>query len=140
MEQEPVSMPPAMTPRSAADRLIAALYDRNLEAVVALYEEDATLVCYPGMVVKGISDIRNFLKNLFSLNVDVQYETRVFTDAGDLALFAAKWKILNMVRMPLPMPDASYLVHLIVLRKQPDGAWLIAIDNPWGPERAPTGK
>jgi hypothetical protein len=47
------------------------------------------------MLVKGISDIRNFLKQLFSLKVDVQYETRVFTEVGDLALFTVKWNILE---------------------------------------------
>ncbi len=52
------------------------------------------------MLVKRISDIRNFLKQLFSLKVDVRYETRVFTEVGDFALFTVKWNILNEITMP----------------------------------------
>jgi ketosteroid isomerase-like protein len=129
-----------MSSRITASRLIAALYDRDLEAAMALYEQEATLAGYPGMLVKGISDIRHFLKGLFSLNAHVRYETGVFTESGDLALFTAKWKILNVITTPLPMPKASYPVHISVLRKQPDGSWLIAVDNPWGPEPPPTGE
>jgi len=131
---------PAKTPRIAAGRLIAALHDHDLEAAVALYEEDATLVCYPGMLVKGIPAIRTFLEGLFSLKADVRYDTRVFTEAGGLALFTAKWTLLNEVITPLPMPKVSHLVHVTLLRKQPDGAWLIALDNPWGPELPPTSE
>jgi len=130
----------AKTPRIAASRLIAALHDRDLEAAVALYEDDATLVCYPGMLVKGLPAIRTFLEGLFSLKADVHYGTRVFTEVGDLTLFAAKWTLLNVIQTPLPMPKASYLVHITLLRKQPDGDWLIAVDNPWGPEPPPTGE
>jgi ketosteroid isomerase-like protein len=92
------------------------------------------------MLVKGKPDIRAFLKNLFSLNVDVRYDPSNFTEAGDLVLVSAKWKILKAVNTPLPMPTVSFLVHIIVLRKQTDGAWLIAVDNPWGPEPSPIGE
>ena len=131
---------PAKTPRIAINRLIIALSDRDLEAALALYEEDATLVVYPGMQGKGIPAIRTFFEGLFTLSPEVQYEAKIFTEAGELALFSAKWTILSAIPANLPVPKTSYPVHVAILRKQPDGNWLIAVDNPWGPEQPPTGE
>jgi uncharacterized protein (TIGR02246 family) len=129
---------PAQTPRVAISRLITAVRDYDIEAALALYEEDATLVVYPGMLGKGKQAIRTFYEGIFRLKSEIQHGAEVFTEAGDLTLFTAKWKILSAISQSLPLNRTNY--HVAILRKQTDGNWLIAVDNPWGPEPPPTGE
>jgi uncharacterized protein (TIGR02246 family) len=129
---------PAKTPRVAINSLITALRDRDLEAVLALYEEDATVVVYPGMLGKGKAAIRAFFEGLFRLKPDIEHGVDAFTEAGDLTLFTAKWTILSAISQSLPVHRVNY--HVAILRKQSDGNWLIAVDNPWGPEPPPKGE
>jgi uncharacterized protein (TIGR02246 family) len=124
----------------AINRLVAALNDNDIDALVALYEEDATLVIYPGMVGHGTPAVRRFFERVFTLKPRVKYESLVFTNAGDLVLFTAKWVILSDVPPHLPVPRTDYHVHAAILRKHPDGDWLISVDNPWGPELPPEGE
>ena len=112
--------------------------DRDLEAVLELYEEDATLVVYPGMLGKGITAIRTFYEGIFRLEPNIQHGPDAFTEAGDLTLFAARWTILSPIPPNLPFNKTNH--HAAILRKQADGNWLIAVDNPWGPEPPPIGE
>jgi len=113
---------------------MAALRDRDLEAAVALYETDATVILNPGMLAKGTSSIHAFFEGIFSLKSDPKYEVRHLTEAGDLALFTAKWTIVGPLSPNTQVSRTNY--QAVVLRKQADGGWLIAVDNPWGPGAA----
>jgi len=126
---------PAKTPGAVTTRLVTAVHDRDLEAVLALYEEDATLVVYPGMLGKGKTAIRTFYEGIFRLEGDIQHGAEAFTEAGDLTLYTAKWTIVGPMPPHLPLNRTNY--HAALLRKQPAGNWLIAIDNPWGPDPPP---
>ena len=129
---------PAKTPRLAMNSYISAMLDHDLEAAVALYEADATLVIYPGMLAKGATAIRKFFEGLLSIKPDFHYEAKVFTETDDLALFVARWTILGSIPPGLPVQRSN--CHVAILRKQPDGNWLIAVDNPWGPDPPPKGE
>jgi len=123
------------TPRVAANNLITALCDNDLKALMTLYEEDATLVVRPGMLAQGTAAIRTYYEGLFTLKPDIKYDARVFTETADLALFTANWTILNEALENFPVNRTN--CHVAIMRKQPDGNWLIAVDNPWGPEPPP---
>jgi ketosteroid isomerase-like protein len=122
---------PAETPRVVVDRLIAAIRSRDLDAVVALYEDEANVAIYPGMERKGTSWIREFFNSLFGLEFEYRNELQTLTEAGDLALFTAKWNIEGPIVSTFPIARTNY--QSLVMRRQPDGMWLIAIDNPFGP-------
>jgi uncharacterized protein (TIGR02246 family) len=64
---------PARTPRLAIDRLMSALRDGDLDTVLSMYEEDATLVVYPGMLGKGIEAIRSYYEGVFRVNSEVEH-------------------------------------------------------------------
>jgi uncharacterized protein (TIGR02246 family) len=129
---------PAQTPRVAIGKFLTAVRDRDLEAILALYEQDATVVVYPGMLGKGITAIRTFFEGIFRLEPDIQHGVEAFTEAGDLTLFTAKWTIVGPIPPSLPLNRTNY--HAAILRKQADGNWLFAVDNPWGPEPPPKGE
>ena len=121
-------MMPAKTPRVAVNRLIGALRDHDLQGAVELYEGDAMLAVYPGMVGQGTASIRTFFEGIFRLNTEIRYEVKNIIEVGDLALFTAKWTIIGSLSADLPKTSHQ----ATVMRKQPDGNWLIAVDNPWG--------
>ena len=123
-------MMPAKTPLIVINRLIAAIRERNLESMVALYAQDAILAVQPGSLVQGTASIRSFFEGLFRTNPENRYELKDFIEAGDLALFTAKWTILSPPLPNVPLPTTNH--QAIILRKQPDGNWLIIVDNPWG--------
>jgi uncharacterized protein (TIGR02246 family) len=126
------------TPRIAINNLLAAVRDYDIDATLALYEEDATMVVYPGMLGNGKQAIRKFYEGIFRLEPQIQHGVEAFTDAGDLTLFVAKWNIVGPIPPNLPLNRTNH--HAAILRKQPDGNWLIAVDNPWGPEPPPAGQ
>jgi len=129
---------PAQTPRVLISRLVAAVRDYDIDAALALYEEDATMVVYPGMLGNGKEAIRKFYEGIFRLSPEIQHGVDAFTEAGNLTLFTAKWSIVGPIPPSLPLNRTNY--HVAILRKQQGGNWLIAVDNPWGPEPPPKGE
>jgi uncharacterized protein (TIGR02246 family) len=130
-------MMPAQTPRVAIGRFLAAVRNLDVEAVLALYEPDATVVVMPGMLGQGTTAIRSFYEGIFALKPEIRHGAEAFTEAGDLTLFTAKWTIVTPIPPSLPLNKTNY--HSAILRKQRDGNWLIAVDNPWGPDPPPKG-
>jgi uncharacterized protein (TIGR02246 family) len=123
-------MMPINTPSAVIHTLINAVRDCDVDAVVELFAEDAVLAVYPGSTGQGKPSIRSFFQGLFKMNPKIRYEFKDFIEAGDLALFTAKWTILSDVSQRLPVARTNY--QAIVLQKQPDGNWLIVVDNPFG--------
>jgi ketosteroid isomerase-like protein len=99
--------------------------------IESLYEADATLVPGPGMApISGIDGIRPVLEKLLSSGGTMTVlKSAVFT-GRDVALTHTTWR--------LEMKDESGKPTIMegtgaeVLRRQPDGTWRFAVDNPWG--------
>lgn len=121
---------PGQNPLDTVNKLIEAINRGDLNAAVALYEPQATLVTEPGKPAKGTAAIRAALQDLIALKPTLKGETHQIVEGGDLALFCSKWKLKGAAPdgKPVEMGGASS----DVLRRQADGSWLIVIDNPWG--------
>jgi ketosteroid isomerase-like protein len=122
-----------MSTRNALDtvsQLIEAINGGNLEAALALYEPKASLVAEPGKVARGTAALREALAGFIALKPTLTSEQHQMVEAGDVVLYLSRWSLRgtgpdgNEVKMAGRSSD--------VLRRQPDGTWLIAIDNPWG--------
>jgi uncharacterized protein (TIGR02246 family) len=103
---------------------------RDLDALVDLYEPDAVLVPQPMKVVRGRAAIREALAAFLAM--DAKFEMRVerVLDAGDVALVLTTWRLSGTAPGGGPV-DLSGRSRDVV-RRRPDGRWLIAIDDPWG--------
>lgn len=117
------------TPRLAIRALLTAFQQRDVDAVLALYENNALMVVHPNMIATGRSSLRKVYEGIFSLSGDSRFEEQRFIEGDDLALFSA-----NLAMASNPVTETH--LTTMVLRKQPDGSWLIAMDNPWGPRVA----
>ncbi|MFQ5913066.1 MAG: YybH family protein [Nitrospinota bacterium] len=123
---------PARNPEEL-DRLFSeALNSGNLDALLALYEPQATLTPEPGQVVTGTQAIGEALSAFLAGNPRITLENKTLAQTGDIALSTANWELSGTGPDGNPMKMAGHSVE--VARRQPDGNWLFVIDTPWGLE------
>lgn len=112
-------------------QLIKAINQRDIETAIASYEQEATFVVQPGKVVTGTTAIRNALNGFIAMKPTLTTERQHAIEFGNMALYLSKWNLKGTGPdgKPVQMSGTSS----DVLRRQSDGRWLIALDNPWGP-------
>lgn len=121
----------AETPEHAVELLDCAFNAGDLEAVLAFYEDNATVVPSPNTILRGGAQLRAFFESaLRSGSHAQQLKMRVFETDG-IALFLSRWTLgpTNTT----PGTCEQIFVATTVFRKQADGSWKILIDNPFGP-------
>jgi uncharacterized protein (TIGR02246 family) len=117
-------------PLDTINSLTRAINHGDIETALSLYVSEAILVVEPGKVARGTGPIRTALEGFMSLDPSLKGEIYQILNVGDMALYCARWTLSGT------SPDGKEVemtgVSSDVLRRQPDGQWLIAIDNPWG--------
>ena len=119
MKTDPLSTMVYLTERRAAG---------DTDSALACYTEDAIVMAQPGQPLSGAQSVRQFTINAAALPI-------VF---GKRDVWAADDIALHMVAWTLTVTDEAGSTHDVhgrttdVLKKDADGRWLIAIDNPWG--------
>jgi ketosteroid isomerase-like protein len=107
----------------------------DLDGLRNLYESEAVLVPEPGPgMVAGAAAVREVLEGLLAMNGTMKIVAGAAYRNGDLALTHAHW------RVEVPGEDAMEGTTAEVVRRQPDGSWKYAIDNPWGSAVVGTGQ
>lgn len=117
-------------PVDVVNQLIKAINEGNLDAAVACYEAQAIFVVQPGQVATGTKALRDALAGFITMKTTITAETYKIMQTGDLALYTAKWNATGTA--PDGAPVKLNGTSSDVLRRQADGRWLIAIDNPFG--------
>ena len=119
-----------LTPLDTMTQFFTAMNQCNLEAALNLYEPSASFVKQPGMVVSGKAALREALAGFMALKPVLASEAHQIVESGDLALYCIRWSLqgTDAEGKSMQMNGCSS----DVLRRQADGNWLIAVDNPWG--------
>lgn len=113
---------------SALESFYTAFNDRNIERLLALFEPHAVYITGSGQYAGNRTDIRAALQQALDLETRIIQGPRQTIIAGDIALMMSNWS-----QVPdSAKPDALGGTSTIVFRRQPDGEWLIVIDNPIG--------
>lgn len=112
------------TPRHAVEALLEARGRRDVAAAVACYEPHATVVLEPGKTASGVGAIRAFTEA--TTDLAIAFGAHEIVESGNTALHLARWTL-----RPAGGSEISGCTT-DVLRRQPDGDWLFAIDNAWG--------
>jgi len=118
------------SPTDAVAQLVNAANAGDLEAVLSLYEPGASYVAQPGVVATGTLARREALAGFMALKPTVTSEAHQVVEAGDVVLYCWRWSLrgTDLAGNPAQMSGRS----TDILRRQPNGNWLIALDNPWG--------
>ena len=120
---------PAQNPTQMHKLFGEAFNTGSVDAVLALYEEEAGFVTGPGTSVRGKAAIREALLGFFALRPSIRLETiSVVEGGGDLALLESRWVLdgTGPDGKPVQMTGTSREI----VRQQKDGRWLYAIDDP----------
>jgi uncharacterized protein (TIGR02246 family) len=125
MEDESVS-----TPIDTVNQLASAINRGDVEAALVLYEPDAALMAQPGRLARGSTELRAALKQFIALKPTLQTQAQSVVEVDDIALYVGRWTLHGAD--PTGQAIAMGGESSDILRKQPDGRWLVAIDNPWG--------
>ncbi|HET7478148.1 MAG TPA: nuclear transport factor 2 family protein [Rubrobacteraceae bacterium] len=121
---------PARTPEEVPRLFAAAFGAHDVEAALMLYEPGATLIAQPGHAVTGTEAIREALGGLLALESEFVIEVKKAFQVGDVALLFSDWTLSAAT------PDGQHIEMggrtADVVRRQPDGSWLLVIDDPFG--------
>ena len=115
-----------LNPKDMSPALATAFNASNLDAMAALYSENAVLIDETGAEHRGVEAIKAALKDMLVTGGVMTSTPRLAVIIGDIALSGADWR--------LDTGDGESLEgrSLEVLRRQPDGSWRYLIDCPTG--------
>lgn len=120
----------AQTPTELHQKWAAAFASGDLEAALLCYEHDAVLMAQPGQLVQGHPAIREALQGFLAARPRFDFEFQRSVEMGDLALLYSQWKLSGEGPDGTPFEFAGQTSD--VARRQADGTWKVAIDNPYG--------
>ena len=124
---------PARKPEECDTLLFEAVHRGDLEAIVALYEPNATFVLDSGEIITGRAAIREYARGYLAMKPKFTAEVRATQNGdGDLALTGTTWSVTGIDAEGKPFTSSGKSVE--VVRRQADGTWLFVIDNPHGAE------
>ena len=120
----------ASAPEAVIERFSELLAEGDLDAMVELYEPDATFAPQPGAEVTGREAIRDALAAFLAVKPRLTGRIEKVLCAGDTALVANRWSLSGTAPDGSPVEMAATSAD--VLRRRSDGSWGIVIDDPWG--------
>jgi ketosteroid isomerase-like protein len=119
--------PIARRPEDLPDLFTEAVSDGDLDAAVALYETDGRLALWDERAALGHQQLRDALGEILAIKLPLRRRAGHVFATGSIALLHGHWSIRGRApgRQPLDLAGR----HFSVVRRQADGAWLIAVDR-----------
>jgi uncharacterized protein (TIGR02246 family) len=120
------------TPEQVLKSIVDGINTGNLDALMSLYEPEATFAAQPGSLAHGLPGVRSSLAAFIGMKGTLDLNVTRVLEAGDLALVVGMWSFTGTG--PDGEPVKLTARNADVLRRQSDGSWRFVIDNPWGTE------
>jgi len=102
----------------------------DLDGLMRLYEPDAVSQPRSGDLIRGKKAIRGAFERFLAMKGKFDLQPRRVIASNDVALLISKWMLAGTGPDGAPVTVAGEATD--VARRQPDGTWLLAIDNPYG--------
>jgi uncharacterized protein (TIGR02246 family) len=110
----------------------AAFNAGDIDALLALYEPEAVFVARGGEILRGHDEIRIAFERMFAAKIRIHLETAGIVEGVEgLVLMHGCWTLTGTQADGTPLETMGTSAE--VLRRQPDGSWRYAIDNPFVP-------
>ena len=116
--------------KEADDRLAAALSAGDIDGALDLYTEDCRMMPPGGPMTVGRQEVRRLVQGLIGKSLTIRYEQVRVEQVAD-------GTIMSLGRGVGSLEGASiHSKHILLLKKDPDGVWRIAVDiynfdEPW---------
>ena len=107
-----------------------AFHKKDLEGVLASYEPNAVIVFAPEKPSSGVDAISEGFRQFFAVNPKFEYFGHEVFLNGNLAMHFAPWTMTGKTPEGNEIKQSG--LSVVVLRKQPNGKWLMVFDNPFG--------
>jgi uncharacterized protein (TIGR02246 family) len=117
-------------PENVHPALCDAFNAGDLDAVLALYDPEAVYVIKPGRVTQGRAELRAAMERNLALRGRLAITPQSFTPAGNVVLVLGSFTLAGQRHDGTALERTARFAD--VLRRQGDGRWLIAVDNPFG--------
>jgi len=118
----------AQQPEELHQLFVACINAHDLDALLALYEQDSTVADLAGHPLHGTDDFRAFLTGFLAVVKQIDGGTRKVLVAGDIALLSSTWRAV------LAAQDGGVTIvtgtSAEVARRQLDGTWRFLLDDP----------
>ena len=113
------------------DRLFGEYVEAgNLDALVMLYERDASLVQRDGGVATGHEAIRRVLGQLVAMRPKLRLNVvKVIKGGDDVAVLYNDWALSAKAGDGSPIEAGGRAMEIV--RRQPDGTWRFVVDDPF---------
>lgn len=95
----------------------------DIEALLRLYEPEAVIAGADGQMRPGHDGVRAQLRPLVEARANFDFTIKKIIRSGDLAL------LHTAVQISGPRVSSGYALE--VLRRQPDGRWLLVLGDPF---------
>ncbi len=115
---------------NAIETMTTAFQNKEIDAVMACYEPNATVVFEPESPVNDTNVLREMFTAMSMANPVFTYSGHEVFIAGNIATHIAPWEMTAKTQDGETIKQNG--LSIAVLRKQPDGRWLIVIDDPHG--------
>ena len=118
------------SPSELFDAVVDCRNRGDLTGYLRCYESTATIVPQPGTIAHGHEALKAFLEFFMSLHPTFTVIKREFVGGEEIVLHLSAWTLTGTGPQGESINWNGRTCD--VLRKQADGSWLVAIDNPWG--------
>ncbi len=122
------SMISAQQPEELHQLFVAYVNAHDVDALLALYEQDSTVADLEGHPLQGIDNLRAFLIGFLAVVKQIEGGTRKVLVSGNIALLSSTYHAV------LAAHDGGMTsitgISAEVTRRQSDGTWRFLIDDP----------
>jgi len=115
---------------STIDAMTNAFHTGDIDGIMRTYESGAVVVGEPGKPISGTPALRAMFAGFIAAKARFTFLGHEVIQAQDVALHLTPWRMAGVA------PDGEVVeasgLSVAVLRRQPDGRWLMVIDDPFG--------
>lgn len=118
----------ARRPEELHQLFVAGVNNHDVDALLALYEQDPTVADLEGNLLQSTDDLRTFLLGFLAVVKQIDGETRKVLISGNMALMSSTY---HAALVPQNGEMTSITgISAEVARRQPDGTWRFLLDDP----------
>ena len=115
---------------STIDAMTDAFHRGDIDGIMRTYEPGAVVVGELGTPVSGTPALRAMFAGFIAAKAHFTFLGHEVIQADDIALHLTPWRMAGVA--PDGTAVAASGLSVAMLRRQPDGGWLMIIDDPYG--------